>query len=260
MGRSPRTARIRSPSRLPPGSSPGGLALASLCAPHRAVATTIERIHRVKISRIAFISAIGAVAALSLAGCAVEGATPDSSASTPARPRPRAEQPGRLRLLAQQVAIQSWTKLFTSANPDAQVQYGPQGSGAGRRAFQQGGISSPAPTRRSRPRRDQRGGYPRAPRLEIVEIPATSPIAIVFTLKGVDSLNLDPKTCIAGIAFRHHHQKWNDPAIVATSLTQKLPDGDLAVHRSDEVGTANFTDYLAQTAPDVWTAGSVDTW
>jgi len=87
-----------------------------------------------------------------------------------------------------------------------------------------------------------------------------SPIAIAFNLEGVDSLDLDPAT-IAGI-FAGTITNWNDPAIAATNDGVTLPDLAITpVHRSDKSGTtANFTDYLAQTAESVWTYGSVEEW
>jgi phosphate transport system substrate-binding protein len=217
----------------------------------------------VKISRIARISAIGAVAALSLAGCAAnEGATPTDSAAPTSTAKPVSGSLVGSGSSAQQVAIQTWTKLFTAANPDAQVNYDPQGSGAGRQAFQQGGVNFAGSDSAFKTADIAAGGFAACAKgSDIVEIPAyVSPIAIVFTLKGVDSLNLDAKT-LAGI-FAGKITKWNDPAIVATNPKATLPDATISpVHRSDKSGTtANFTDYLAQTAPDVWTAGSVDTW
>ena len=87
-----------------------------------------------------------------------------------------------------------------------------------------------------------------------------SPIAIAFNVEGVDALSLDPAT-IAGI-FAGTITNWNDPAIAATNDGVTLPDLAITpVHRSDKSGTtANFTDYLAQTAADVWTYGSVEEW
>lgn len=87
-----------------------------------------------------------------------------------------------------------------------------------------------------------------------------SPIAVVFNLDGVDSLNLSPET-LAGI-FSGKITKWNDEAITKENPDATLPDLDIVpVHRSDKSGTTeNFTEYLSETAGDVWTDGPVEEW
>src|SRR5690606_33847965 len=89
----------------------------------------------------------------------------------------------------------------------------------------------------------------------IVEIPAyISPIAIIFNLDGVDSLNMDAAT-IAGI-LKGDITNWNDAAIASQNDGVDLPDLAITpVHRSDESGTTeNLTDYLKANAPEVWDA------
>ena len=85
-----------------------------------------------------------------------------------------------------------------------------------------------------------------------------SPIAIVYNVDGVDDLNLDAAT-IAGI-FSGTITTWNDPAIAALNPDATLPSAPITVvHRSDDSGTTkNFTDYLAQNAPTVWTSRPPD--
>ncbi len=215
-----------------------------------------------KISRIARIGAIGAVAALALAGCAAnEGnaAAPDASTSDAAAVEGTLVGAGAS---SQQVAIQAWTAEFQKTSPDAVVEYDPQGSGGGRESFQQGAVNFAGSDRAFKADEITAGDFGAcAADSDIVEIPAyVSPIAIVFSLDGVDELNLDAKT-IASI-FAGKITKWNDPAIAETNPDAKLPDLAISpVHRSDKSGTtANFTDYLAQTAEDVWTWGSVEEW
>ncbi|MDR6867607.1 phosphate transport system substrate-binding protein [Microbacterium resistens] len=215
-----------------------------------------------KITRIARIGAIGAIAALSLAGCAANEAGAGAETSAPAAGPAVSGSIVGAGASSQQVAIQSWTAEFQKANPDAQIEYDPQGSGAGRESFQQGGVNFAGSDRAFKADEIAAGGFGAcAAGSDIVEIPAyVSPIAVVFSLDGVDSLNLDPKT-LAGI-FAGKITTWNDPAIVATNPDAKLPSTTISpVHRSDKSGTTgNFTDYLAQTAGDVWTAGSVEEW
>ena len=89
---------------------------------------------------------------------------------------------------------------------------------------------------------------------ELVEVPGyISPIAIIYNLEGVESLKLDPDT-LAKI-FNQEITSWNDKAIAADNPGVELPDTRITpVNRSDESGTTeNFTDYLSQVAPSVWT-------
>jgi len=87
-----------------------------------------------------------------------------------------------------------------------------------------------------------------------------SPIAIIFNLDGVSSLNMDGAT-VAGI-FAGEITMWNDSAIAASNPGVALPELEItAVHRSDESGTSkNFTDYLAKVAENVWTVGAIEAW
>ncbi len=76
----------------------------------------------------------------------------------------------------------------------------------------------------------------------------TGPVAVVYNVPGVDSLQLSPKT-IGGI-FDSKITKWDDPAIKADNPDAKLPSTPIqAFHRSDESGTSdNFTKFLSKTA------------
>jgi phosphate transport system substrate-binding protein len=216
----------------------------------------------VKISRIAQLGAVAAIAALTLAGCASNEST--SGGETPAESSGPALS-GTLNgsgATSQQVAIQAWTAAFQTSNPDVTVNYDPQGSGTGRESFQSGAVQFAGSDRAFKIEEIEAGPFDVcAEGSDIVEIPAyVSPIAIAFNLEGVDSLNLDPAT-IAGI-FAGTITNWNDPAIAATNSGVTLPDLAITpVHRSDKSGTtANFTDYLAQSAADVWSYGSVEEW
>lgn len=214
-----------------------------------------------KLTRIARLGAVAAVAALALAGCASNegGTTPSSSETTgPALTGTLAGSGST----AQQVAIQSWTSLVQTANPDLTVTYDPQGSGTGRESFQQGAVQFAGSDRAFKIDEISAGPFGAcAEGSDIVEIPGyISPIAIVFNLDGVKELNLDPDT-LAGI-FAGTITKWNDPKIAATNDGVTLPDLAISpVHRSDKSGTTgNFTDYLSATGGSVWTYGSVEEW
>lgn len=210
-------------------------------------------------SRITRVAALGAVAALALTACAANEGTPDTTGA------PATSLTGTLvgaGASSQQVAIQTWTAGFQQANPDVTVDYDPAGSGTGRESFQQGAISFAGSDRAFKLDEITAGGFGACTEDSgIIELPAyISPIAVVFNLDGVESLNMDAAT-IAGI-FAGTITNWNDPAIAAANPDATLPDLAISpVHRSDKSGTTgNFTDYLAAAAGDVWTYGSVEEW
>ncbi|MFD4420646.1 phosphate ABC transporter substrate-binding protein PstS [Agromyces sp. NPDC058484] len=163
---------------------------------------------------------------------------------------------------SQETAQAAWIAGFQTANPDVTIDYDPSGSGAGRDTFLAGASDFAGSDRAFKDEEIEAGGFEKCvPDSSIVELPVyISPIAVIFNLDGVDSLDLDAAT-VAGI-FAGTITKWNDPAIAATNPGVTLPDLAItAVHRSDKSGTTgNFTEYLAAAAPDAWTAGAVEEW
>src|SRR5262245_27082384 len=156
---------------------------------------------------------------------------------------------------SQEAAQEAWIAGFQDSNPDATISYDPVGSGGGREQFIAGGVAfAGSDSALSDDEGELTKATDRCKPGDLVQIPAyVSPIAIVFNLEGVDSLQLSPDT-IAGI-FAQEITKWNDPAIAKDNPDADLPDTDITpVNRSDESGTtANFTDYMSATAPKVWT-------
>jgi phosphate transport system substrate-binding protein len=163
---------------------------------------------------------------------------------------------------AQQSAQEAWVFGFQVANPDVTVEYDPIGSGGGRDTFAAGGSQFAGTDRAFSDDEVAADEFAACvPGSGIVEIPnMISPIAVIFHLDGIESLDLDAAT-IAGI-FTGEITSWRDPAITEQNPDETLPDLTItAVHRADDSGTtANFTDYLAANAPGVWTAGPVDSW
>ena len=160
---------------------------------------------------------------------------------------------------AQTAAMQSWIAGFQSANPDVTINYDPVGSGGGREQFIAGGTdfagSDAYMSDEELAKAKDRCGS------EAIDIPTyISPIAVVFNLQGIDTLNLSPDT-LAGI-FHQDIKNWNDPAIAADNPDAQLPDLAITpVNRSDESGTTNnFTDYLSKAAPTVWTDDPSGNW
>ncbi|MEU3272452.1 phosphate ABC transporter substrate-binding protein PstS [Saccharomonospora sp. NPDC006951] len=151
---------------------------------------------------------------------------------------------------SQDAAQQAWQAGFVKKNLDATVNYDPIGSGGGREQFINGG-SDFGGTDAYLDDEELAAAQERCGQL--VEVPAyVSPIAVIFNLEGVDSLNLKPGT-IAKI-FDQKITKWNDPAIAADNPDAELPDTAITpVNRSDESGTTeNFVEYLTSAAEQDW--------
>ena len=160
---------------------------------------------------------------------------------------------------SQEAAVAAWQKGFQSANPDVTVNYDPIGSGGGREQFLAGGISYAGSDAHldddELAKAEDRCAGP------VVEVPTyVSPIAVIFNLDGIETLNLTPET-IGGI-FEGEITQWDDPAIAADNPDADLPSSKITpVHRSDDSGTTeNFTEYLDATSGGSWSGGVVETW
>ncbi|WP_137846105.1 phosphate ABC transporter substrate-binding protein PstS [Microbacterium sp. 2FI] len=207
-----------------------------------------------KISRIAQVGAVAAIAALVLAGCASNegtGGTPSEESDGPVLEGEIAGGGAS----SQEVGVNAWIAGFQTANTGVTITYDPSGSGAGRDSFQAGAFPFAGSDRAFDADEIAAGPFDGCVEgTDIIELPTyISPIAVIFSVEGVDSLNLDAAT-IAGM-FAGTITNWNDPAIAALNEGVELPDLAVTpVHRSDDSGTTeNFTDYLFQAAPDAWT-------
>jgi phosphate transport system substrate-binding protein len=163
---------------------------------------------------------------------------------------------------SQQSAQEAWTAAFQDTNPQTTIEYDPAGSGAGRDTFIAGGSAFAGSDRAFKDDEIAAGAFGSCnPESGIVEIPAyISPIAVIFNVEGVDTLDLDAAT-IAGI-FAGAITNWNDAAIADQNPDAELPDLAItAVHRADDSGTTeNFTAYLAEAAPEAWTYEADGVW
>jgi len=164
---------------------------------------------------------------------------------------------------SQAAAMQGWQAGFQAVNTGATVEYDPIGSGGGRETFLAGGTDF-AGSDSALDEEEYAASIERcAGDLGAINLPHyISPIAIPYNLPSLEgeTLNLSPDV-IAGI-FANTITVWNDPAIAADNPDLELPDTTInPVHRSDESGTTkNFTDYMAQAAPDVWTFDALEVW
>ncbi|MEO7350047.1 MAG: phosphate ABC transporter substrate-binding protein PstS [Terrimesophilobacter sp.] len=204
--------------------------------------------------RLGSLAAIAVVSTIVLSACgANENPQPDSSAAFS----------GELNgggASSQSSASDAWIAAFQTANPNVTINYSPDGSGAGRKAFMSGGVSYAGSDSALSAEELTQKFAACAAGSGALDLPVyISPIALIFNIDGVDTLNLDSST-IAKI-FSGDITKWDDAAIVALNPGTKLPgDSITAVHRSDDSGTTkNFTDYLSKTAPEEWDAAPADT-
>ncbi len=195
--------------------------------------------------RLRLVIAAPALAGVLLAGCAVNeqgdlesdlAGTLDGAGSS-----------------AQGAAQDAWIAGFQRANASVTVNYDPSGSGAGREQFIVGAVGF-AGSDTALTTEEAEGDLERcAPGSGAIDLPIyLSPIVLAFSVEGVDELRLDAAS-VAQI-FSGAIERWNDPELVRLNPGASLPDARItAVHRSDDSGTTeNFTDYLAEAAPEHW--------
>ena len=162
---------------------------------------------------------------------------------------------------------EAWVAAFQTANPGVTINYNPTGSGTGRDQFEQG-LTFFTGSDSSFKDEELATPHPNCSPADgpVFEFPIwISPIAVIFNLDGIDSLNMTADT-VAGI-FTGQIKNWNAPEIAADNPGVALPNLAItAVHRSDESGTTNnFTDWLAKAAPNSWVlngenAGNLEAW
>jgi phosphate transport system substrate-binding protein len=155
---------------------------------------------------------------------------------------------------AQEAAQEAWIANFESENSDVTVSYDPVGSGGGREQFVAGGTAfGGSDAALEEEEGELKGAIERCKPGQLIEIPDyISPIAVVYNLPSVETLQLSPET-LAKI-FNQEITSWDDQAIAADNPGVELPSTRITpVNRSDESGTTeNFVDYLSKAAPSVW--------
>jgi len=156
---------------------------------------------------------------------------------------------------SQEAAQEAWIANFEAEQADVTMSYDPVGSGGGREQFIAGGVAFAGTDAAVSSEEDELNkAIKRCAPGELIEIPAyVSPIAVVYNLPEVEELQLSPET-VAKI-FNQEITEWNDKAIAADNPGVELPDTRITpVNRSDESGTTeNFTEYLSEVVPSVWT-------
>ncbi|GMA29342.1 phosphate ABC transporter substrate-binding protein PstS [Arenivirga flava] len=209
------------------------------------------------IKRVGTLAALGLTSTLLLASCAANE-TPDAGSGGDSSLSGTISATGAS---SQETAQAAWVAAFQTANTGVTVDYVSTGSGPGRENFLAGASDFIGSDRAFNDEEIAAGGFTSCASDEIVELPLyVSPIAIIFNLEGVDSINLDAAT-VANI-FNGTITTWNDPAIADQNEGVELPDTAITpVHRSDDSGTTeNFTEYLNAVAPEAWTAEADGVW
>jgi phosphate transport system substrate-binding protein len=203
-----------------------------------------------------------AVCAVALAACSSSSSS--SSSSTPAGTSSAPATASSSNLSGtlngsgstfQTVFQQSAIAAFRSVDAGITVNYGSGGSGKGRTDLASGvvnyaGSDSPIPAAETANFNGK----------TVLYFPVIiGPITMAYNLSGVSNLKLTP-TVIANI-FDGKITKWNDPAIASINSGVSLPSTPITIAvRSDSSGTTqNFTLFLKDAVPSVWTLGSSST-
>jgi phosphate transport system substrate-binding protein len=224
----------------------------------------------VRKNKLVSLAALGLVGGLALTACGGGSAAADGSGGSDAGGAAAggyAELSGNLAgsgASSAQNAQTAWSESFMglaqAEGGDIQVTYDPTGSGTGREQFLSGQVQF-AGTDAALDEEELAASADQCNGEQAFDLPVyISPIAVVFNIEGVDSLNLTPEV-IGGI-FAGDITNWNDEKIAESNPDAELPDlAIVPVHRSDDSGTTeNFTEYLSETAPDAWTHGPIETW
>jgi phosphate transport system substrate-binding protein len=154
---------------------------------------------------------------------------------------------------SQEAAVAAWRAGFQALNPDATVNYDPIGSGGGRTQFGEGAVSFAGSDALMDSEEYAAAALACDGDSGAVHLPLyISPIAVVFNVEGIDSLNMTP-ALIAQI-FDGKVTSWDDPAIAELNEGVELPSSAITpVYRADESGTTeNFVEYLSAAAPEDW--------
>ncbi|WP_285727022.1 phosphate ABC transporter substrate-binding protein PstS [Psychromicrobium xiongbiense] len=220
-----------------------------------------------KVLRYGSVAAVLAVGALALSACG-GGSTSGTSASGGAGASTASVDYSSLSgtitaggSSAQANAQNAWTTAFTALASNVKVNYDKsQGSGGGVTNFLAKSYdfagSDAALTADQATKAQAVCGADGAVNLPVY----LDGVAIIFNVKGVDKLQLSADT-IAKI-FKQQIKTWDDAAIKADNPGATLPSTAITtVTRSDGSGTTqNFTNYLSQVSPSVWTDPVSNKW
>lgn len=141
---------------------------------------------------------------------------------------------------------QKWFGEWHNMHSGVEINYAPQGSGAGIKQLTEGTVDFAAS---DMPMKDAQIG---ALKVKAFHFPTVlGAVVLTYNIPGVNTtLKFSPQV-IAGI-FLGTIKKWNDRALMADNPGVKFPNDEIVpVHRSDASGTNFvFTDYLCKVDPE----------
>jgi phosphate transport system substrate-binding protein len=217
----------------------------------------------VKLQRLGYVAGIALTATLAVSACGSDNTTPSASGGGSNSAAAGNCGSGTLNAQgssAQKNAMAEWIKNYQGQCSGTTINYEANGSGAGIQAFIAGTADFAGSDSALKPDEQPQADAKCAGGVAIHLPMVIGPIAVVYNVSGVDSLQLKPAT-IAKI-FAGKITKWDDPAIAADNSGAKLPSATIqTVHRSDESGTTdNFTKFLSKTAEADWTFSNAKQW
>jgi phosphate transport system substrate-binding protein len=222
----------------------------------------------VKLKNVAAVGSLALVTALALSSCASSNTSGDGTPDASTTPTTAAVDYSSLAgtitsggSSAQANAQAAWITAFTAQASGVTINYDKsQGSGGGVTNWLAGSYDfagSDSPLKEEQQTEAQTLCGPGG----ALNLPIyLDGVAVIYNLAGVTDLNLSSAT-IAKI-FSLQITTWNDPAIVADNPGVTLPATPITtVTRSDGSGTTtNFTNYLSQTQPSIWTNPPSNAW
>lgn len=208
-----------------------------------------------KITRFSSVAALGAVAALTLVGCAANEAPAGNGGDETTAPTESSLSGTLSGIGASSMgsAQDAWGVGFQTLHEGVTVNYAAEGSGAGRGAFLEGGADFAGSDRAFHLEEIESGAFGACTSNSIVQVPVyISPVALAFNLPGIDAINMDAETI--ALAFKGEIATWDDERIASQNPDIELPNTPLTpVVRADDSGTTEtFVNYLAAVAPEIW--------
>ncbi|HHV22903.1 MAG TPA: phosphate ABC transporter substrate-binding protein PstS [Propionibacterium sp.] len=210
-------------------------------------------------------ASLAAAFALAVTGCAANETTTPEGQGNGQQGQTAEQLQGQLQGVgasSMQAAQEAWIAKYREQQAGVTVNYAPEGSGAGRTAFINGGAGFAGSDRALKDDEMGAGNFEKCtPESDAMNLPVyVSPIAVIFNVDGVDELKLDAATMAA--IFKGDITNWNDPQIAELNEGVTFPDQAITpVHRSDNSGTTeNFTDTLNKAAGEVWTEEASGDW
>jgi phosphate transport system substrate-binding protein len=211
------------------------------------------RIRRVTTAGVALIATALLAAACSSSSSTTTSSAPSGSGSSSAKLSGTLNGSGStFQLTFQETAISS----FKSVQPNMTVNYGGGGSGKGRTDLSSGvvqyaGSDSPIPSTEAANFTGK----------TVLYFPVViGPITLSYNLSSL-SKPLQLSAPVIADIFQGKITNWNNSQIAADNPGVKLPSEPISIAvRSDSSGTtANFSLFLEDAAPSVWTLGSSST-